>query len=103
MCRPKKPSVTDDSRGNLVRAAVVDGIAINPDHVGPVTDTLLDRKITLGAGDDGIDVESSATTLSRNIAKNNGDLGIEAIPGLEDRGGNHANNNNPQQCTNADC
>lgn len=91
-------------RGNLVRAAGVDGIAINPDQVGPVTDTLLSRNVTLGAGDDGIDVQSPSTALSRNIANSNGDLGIEAVPGVHDSGGNHANNNNnPLQCINVDC
>jgi hypothetical protein len=89
---------------NIVSAAQSDDIVVNEDHVGPVTDTLLDGNITLGAGDDGIDVQTASTTLRRNIANNNGDLGIEAVPGVEDGGGNHAhNNNNPQQCPNVNC
>jgi parallel beta-helix repeat protein len=91
-------------RGNVVRAAGVDGIAINVGHVGPVLNTLLERNIAIGAGDDGIDVDSAATTLTRNIAVHNGDLGIEAVPGVTDGGGNHAaGNGNPAQCTNIDC
>jgi parallel beta-helix repeat protein len=91
-------------RANVVRAAGVDGIAINLEHVGPVINTLLERNIAIGAGDDGIDVDSAATTLTRNIAVHNGDLGIEAVPGVTDGGGNHAaGNGNPAQCTNIDC
>jgi hypothetical protein len=34
----------------------------------------------------------------------NGDLGIEAVPGVIDGGGNHAHGNgNPGQCTNISC
>lgn len=91
-------------RGNIVRGAGWADIAINPDHVGPVTDTLLTGNYTFDAGHDGIDVQSASTTLSRNIANNNGNLGIEAVSGVKDGGGNHArNNNNPMQCTNVDC
>jgi large repetitive protein len=91
-------------RANVVRAAGVDGIAIDIEHVGPVTNTLLERNIAIGAGDDGIDVESAATTLTRNVAVHNGDLGIEAVPGVIDGGGNHAaGNGNPAQSTNVDC
>jgi hypothetical protein len=58
----------------------------------------------VGADDDGIDVDSSATTLIGNHAVHNGDLGIEAVPGVTDGGGNHAAaNGNPAQCTNVDC
>jgi len=91
-------------RANVVRAAGVDGIVIDVGHVSPVLNTLLERNIAIGAGDDGIDVDSAATTLTRNIAVHNGDLGIEAVPGVTDGGGNHAaGNGNPAQCTNIDC
>jgi parallel beta-helix repeat protein len=91
-------------RANVVRTAGEDGIVVNPAHVGPVINTLLERNIAIGAGDDGIDVESAATTLTRNIAVHNGDLGIEAVPGVIDGGGNHAaGNGNPAQCTSIDC
>jgi large repetitive protein len=91
-------------RANVVRAAEIDDIVINFEHVGPVTNTLLVHNIAIGAGDDGIDVESPSTTLTRNIAVHNGDLGIEAVPGVIDGGGNHAaGNGNPLQCANIDC
>jgi parallel beta-helix repeat protein len=91
-------------RANIVRAAGLDGIVVDLEHVGPVTNTFLDRSIAIGAGDDGIDVESASTTLTRNLAVHNGDLGIEAVPGVTDGGGNRAaGNGNPAQCTNIDC
>ena len=86
-------------RANVVRAAGVDGIQVNPEHAGPVINTLLEHNIAIGAGDDGIDVQSATTTLTRNVAVHNGDLGIEAVPGVLDGGGN----GNPAQCTNVDC
>jgi parallel beta-helix repeat protein len=55
-------------------------------------------------GDDGIDVESPATTLARNLALHNGDFGIEAVTGVTERGRNKASGNgNPAQCTNIAC
>jgi parallel beta-helix repeat protein len=98
------PAIGNVFRGNIVRAAGIDGIAIDADQVGPVVDTVLDRNITTASSDDGIDIESPATTLTRNIAVHNGDLGIEAVPGAIDGGGNHAaGNGNPAQCTNVAC
>ncbi len=89
---------------NVVRAARLDGIAINPDNVGPVTNTRLDRNVVLRAGDDGVDVDSTSTTLTRNVAVHNGDLGIEAVSGVTDGGGNRASGHgNPLQCTNISC
>ena len=54
--------------------------------------------------DDGIDVDAAGTRLRRNRATNNGDLGIEAVSGVIDLGGNAAaGNGNPLQCTNVFC
>jgi hypothetical protein len=65
---------------------------------------LVKRNIAIGAGDDGIDVDNAATTLTRNLALHNGDLGMEAVPGVVDGGGNHAaGNGNTAQCTNVAC
>jgi hypothetical protein len=67
-------------------------------------DTLLERNFAGGAGDDGIDVESTTTTLTRDTGNGNHDLGIEAVPGVTDGGGNRASGNgNPSQCTNVFC
>jgi parallel beta-helix repeat protein len=66
--------------------------------------TRIEGNHAVGAEDDGIDVDSTATTLIGNHAVHNGDLGIEAVPGVTDGGGNHAAaNGNPVQCTNVDC
>jgi predicted transcriptional regulator len=62
------------------------------------------ENVAIGAGDDGLDVDNAATTVTRNLAVHNGDLGIEAVPGVTDGGGNKANaNGNPAQCTNVSC
>jgi hypothetical protein len=50
-------------RANIVRAIALDGIGIGLEQ-GPVTNTVLDSNIAIGAGDDGIDVESASTTLT---------------------------------------
>src|SRR3954452_16066941 len=45
-----------------------------------------------------------ATTVTRNLAVHNANLGIEAIPGVIDGGGNRAfGNGNPAQCINIAC
>jgi parallel beta-helix repeat protein len=104
---PENPTVGTVVRDNIVRDAGVDGISVGTDVNGNpalVTDTLLLRNTAIGAGDDGIDVDSVATTLTRNRAFRNDGLGIEAEHGVTDGGGNRAaGNGNPQQCTNVLC
>jgi hypothetical protein len=65
-----------------------------------ITGTRADRN-----GDDGIDIDDARrVTLTRNHAWFNGDLGIEAVPGVIDGGGNWAKHNgNPLQCLNVAC
>jgi len=54
--------------------------------------------------DDGIDAASPTTTLLRNVATGNGDLGIVAVPGVTDAGGNRAaGNGNPAQRSGVAC
>jgi parallel beta-helix repeat protein len=85
---------------NLVVDSEIDGVLVE----STVTDTLLERNIAIGAGDDGIDVDTAATTLTGNLSLQNGDLGIEAVPGVIDGGGNKAHGNgNPAQCLNLAC
>jgi parallel beta-helix repeat protein len=87
-------------RRNLVRDSRVDGFVV----LKKDTDSLLFGNIARGAGDDGFDVESRSATLTRNRAVRNVDLGIEAVFGVIDGGGNIARNNgNPAQCTNIFC
>jgi parallel beta-helix repeat protein len=94
------PTVGNTISRNVVRGPTVDGLLVE----STAFDTLLERNIAIGAGDDGIDVQSSATTVTRNLALHNGDLGIGAVPGVTDGGGNRAaGNGNPAQCTNVAC
>jgi large repetitive protein len=87
-------------RGNVVRNATGDGI-----HVDAATNgTGLERNVALGAGHDGIRVDSAAAVLTGNGAFFNHDLGIEAVPGVTDGGGNRAHGNgNPAQCAGVAC
>ena len=64
----------------------------------------LKRNVAVGAGGDGFDVESRSAKLTRNEARRNRDLGIEAVRGVIDGGGNKASGNgDPRQCTNIAC
>ena len=86
--------------GNVVRRSGGDGILINPFVMG----TVLEHNTTSQNGDDGIDVDSAQTTITRNRADHNRDLGIEAVDGVTDGGGNRARRNgNPLQCTGVVC
>jgi hypothetical protein len=56
------------------------------------------------AKDDGLDVKSRSTRLTKNRAERNGDLGIEAVKGVIDGGGNRASGNgDARQCLHVKC
>ena len=94
------PTVGNTISRNVIRGPAGDGVIVQ----STAFDTLLEGNIASGAGDDGIDVNNAATTLTHNVAVHNGDLGIEAVAGVTDGGGNHAAaNGNPAQCTNVAC
>ncbi len=87
-------------RRNLVMGARRDGfhVAEKDGH------SRLIGNRAFGARGDGFDVNSRSATLTRNRAARNGDLGIEAVAGVIDGGGNRAHGNgNPAQCTNVAC
>jgi parallel beta-helix repeat protein len=87
-------------RGNLVRASRVDGFLVNEKD----DNSLLKGNTATGAGDDGFDVRSRTTTLTRNRGLGNADLGIAAVRGVNDGGGNIARHNgDPRQCTHIAC
>ena len=87
-------------RGNIVRRSRVDGIVV----VKKDRHSVLVRNVVTGSGDDGFDINSRTTTLTGNRARRNDDLGIEAVFGAIDGGGNvAANNGDPRQCTNIFC
>lgn len=85
---------------NAVNSNDADGIRV----VAVAHDTLLERNTANRNGADGIHVHSSATTITKNSANDNTNLGIEAVPGVIDGGGNRASGNgNPLQCLNVVC
>ena len=85
---------------NVANSTLYDGILVNADASG----TLLRRNTANGSARDGIKVETKDTTLIRNTANRNHDLGIEAVLGVTDGGGNRAfGNGNPLQCINVAC
>jgi len=94
------PVVGNVLRSNHIRRAGKDGVRVNPG----AKHTLLQRNHAFGAKDDGVDANNPTTKLARNEAKRNGDLGVEAVRGVIDGGGNRASGNgDPRQCTNIAC
>jgi len=87
-------------RRNHIRGAGEDGVHI----AEKARHTRLRRNTAKGAGDDGLDTGSPTTKLTSNEARLNGDLGIEAVRGVIDGGGNVARHNgDPRQCTHIVC
>jgi parallel beta-helix repeat protein len=85
---------------NIVSKSLIEGITVNETSVG----TVLDQNRVEKSGGDGIHVHSPATTITKNTANDNGDLGIDAVEGVIDGGGNEAKGNaNPLQCVNVFC
>ena len=90
---------THSARGNTSTRNGADGILVEPLARFDLTENQADSN-----GDDGIDVDSSDGTLTGNGANRNADLGIEAVPGVTDGGGNRARHNgNRLQCLNINC
>jgi parallel beta-helix repeat protein len=87
-------------RRNVVRRSGKDGFAVrSTDH-----HSLLKRNLARRSGDDGFDIESRSTKLAGNRAAGNYDLGIEAVEGVSDGGGNRASGNgDPRQCVKVRC
>jgi hypothetical protein len=79
-----------------------DGVQVQlQDPLGAV---VIRDNVLLGNGDDGIDVQAAGTVVTSNVANRNHDLGIEAVAGTIDLGGNKAfGNGNPLQCLNIAC
>jgi parallel beta-helix repeat protein len=87
-------------RRNVVRDSRVDGFLVGAKD----RHSLLKRNVAKGAGDDGFDIESRTAKLTKNRAVRNHDLGIEAVRGVNDGGGNVARHNgDPRQCTHIAC
>jgi parallel beta-helix repeat protein len=87
-------------RRNHIRGAGADGVHLS----GTARHTLLKRNHAFGAKDDGLDANNPTTQLTRNEARRNGDLGIEARRGVIDGGGNRASGNGDRrQCVHVKC
>jgi parallel beta-helix repeat protein len=87
-------------RRNVVKMAGRDAFKVNTkdDH------SVLNQNIARQAGDDGFDVRSDSARLMNNRAFGNADLGIRAVEGVIDGGGNIARfNGDPRQCVNIVC
>jgi hypothetical protein len=86
---------------NRVTTSTQDGIVVGPIVRGV---TVVKRNVSSGNGDDGIDVDTTHAIIIKNTANDNADLGIEAVAGVTDGGGNKASGNgNPLQCLNVVC
>jgi large repetitive protein len=86
-------------RRNVVKRSAGNGFLVN--HKGSY---VLKRNVATGAKDDGFDVESRSTRLAKNRATRNAALGIKAVKGVIDGGGNRAHGNgDPRQCVNVKC
>jgi parallel beta-helix repeat protein len=87
-------------RRNHVRRAPRAGIAIEP----AVRRTVVKRNHVFRAGGHGILIGNPTTTVTRNEARYNHRLGIKAVEGVIDGGGNRASGNgDPRQCINVAC
>jgi parallel beta-helix repeat protein len=87
-------------RRNLVKGSRKYGFLVRrkDDH------SRLKRNVAKRSSDDGFHVESHSAKLTRNRAVRNDDLGIEAVRGVADGGGNVARRNgDPRQCINIAC
>ncbi len=87
-------------RNNLVKDSRKDGFLVGKKD----RHSRLKGNVAKRSGDDGFDIESRSATLTRNRAVDNDDLGIEAVRGVDDGGGNIARHNgDPRQCINILC
>jgi parallel beta-helix repeat protein len=88
---------------NRISHSVEDGIEVAT--IGYVQrGATIEGNVSTSNGDDGIDVDTADAVIAKNTANFNSDLGIEAVPGVTDGGGNKARGNgNPAQCVNVRC
>ena len=91
--------------GNVIRRNKILNVRASGIAVDPVPKrTLIKRNHVVGSGRAGISVGSPSTTITKNRAVRNGGLGIKAVEGVIDGGGNIARHNgDPRQCVNVIC
>jgi parallel beta-helix repeat protein len=94
---------------NTISQAESSGLFVGDGSVGTKVEGNLVRRSGFGPpysvdNDDGIHVEDPGTVIADNRANFNFDLGIQAVSGVIDGGGNAASGNgNPLQCLNVVC
>ena len=87
-------------RSNVVRGSGRDAFVVSRYD----RHSVLRGNLAIAAGDDGFDIGSRFPKLRNNRAIRNADLGIEAVRGVIDAGGNTARHNrDPRQCTHVRC
>jgi parallel beta-helix repeat protein len=95
-------------RDNRVHVSGI-GIAIGPEAGGVVLRTLIQNNNVTRAAGDGIQLVGPSTgletsLLTKNVADDSGALGIDAVPGVRDGGGNKASGNaDARECLNVVC
>ena len=86
--------------GNTVAHNVSNGILVSSRS----RDNIVEANFVLNNADDGIDVDDHSTTVKDNESDYNANMGIDAVEGVVDGGGNRAEGNlNPIQCRNVVC
>jgi parallel beta-helix repeat protein len=97
------PDATSDRNvvsNNTLIGNIGDGLLVD----ARVTAALVRGNRATQNTDDGLDLDEPSTTVAKNAANDNHDLGIEGVPGVTDGGGNRAKGNgNPLQCMNIFC
>jgi parallel beta-helix repeat protein len=89
---------------NRIADSVEDGIVVDSVPSSPQSPNLVERNVSNGNGDDGIDLDRPGAVVTKNTANFNSEFGIESVPGVTDGGGNKARGNgNPAQCLNVSC
>jgi hypothetical protein len=80
-------------------APAVDGLFV----AAATTNTSILRNSASGWDNDGIHVESPSALIVGNTANDNGNYGIEAVPGVVSARNHASGNGNPAQCLNVAC
>jgi large repetitive protein len=87
-------------RRNLVRDSRKDGFRVGKKG----RHSVLKGNVAKRSGHDGFEIKSRSAKLTSNRAVRNDDLGIKAVRGVIDGGGNRASGNgDPRQCTHVAC
>jgi parallel beta-helix repeat protein len=102
-------TISDTSLSGIIVAPLFGSGGSSGGSVGTIVRGNLVSRAGFGGGfgdavDDGVHVEDPGTVIADNRANNNADLGIQAVQGVIDGGGNTAfGNGNPLQCLNVVC